>query len=451
MRVRRISLLVLCFGASLVASAAAAGGVEEPFFPHAGTSAYDARGYRVRLAYLPHEGGRIKASTTVAAVARRELDRFSLDFFGLRVLRVRVDGRAATFKRRAGKLWIVPAAPIAAGSSFRATVAYAGRPQAITDPDGSQEGWTRTADGAMAPGEPLGTATWIPCNDVPGDKATFAFEITVPQGLKAIANGRLHRVKRRAGHATYYWGEKRPMSPYLALLDIGRGQIHKSRIGKLPAWTLVDPRLARKALPVLAKLPQVIRFESRIFGAYPFEAAGSAVDYEPQWDYALETQSRPIYTFVDLATVVHETAHQWFGDEVGLKRWPDIWLNEGFATWAEWFYEERHGGFSAAQTLRQACRLLPSEPEWWRPPAGNPRSPKNLFAPSVYVRGGMTLQALRQRIGTEPMLRLLRAWVADHRYGSADTAEFVALAEQISGQDLESFFRHWLYRSSRPC
>lgn len=452
LRALRLSLLVLCFGAlGLAATAPAAGPMKEPFFPHSGNYGYDATAYRVRLAYQPRAGGRIEASTAVTAVAGKELDRFSLDFLGPRIRQVRVDGAPAKFERRDGKLWIVPAAPIAAETSFRATIDYAGRPPTIIDPDGSREGWLRTDDGVMAPGEPEGTATWIPCDNVPGDKATFAFEITVPKGLKAIANGRLHRVERKAGSVTYHWGESEPMSTYLALLDIGRGKIRKSRIGNLPSWTLVDPRLAKKALPVLAELPKIIRFESRLFGAYPFEAAGSVVDFEPKWDYALETQGRPLYAFVNQTVVVHETAHQWFGDAVGLKDWPDIWLNEGFATWTEWFYEERHGGPSAASTLGLACKLLPSELAWWKPPAGNPRSAKNLFAPSVYVRGGMTLQALRQRIGTMSMLRLLRSWVAAHRYGSADTVEFIALAEQVSGQQLGSFFHHWLYRPRRPC
>ncbi len=451
MRAFRLGLLVLCLGAGVAIPPAAAGEADEPFFPHLGSHAYDVGGYRVRLAYQPREGGRVKASTTVTAVAERQLGRFSLDFFGPRVRQVGVDGRPARFKRARGKLWIFPPEPIARGGSFEATIRYEGRPPRVTDPDRSQEGWIRTDDGAMAIGEPQGTAAWIPCNDIPADKATFAFEITVPQGLKAVANGRLRRVERAGGKTTYRWGERRPLSTYLAVLDIGRGRIRKSRIGELPAWTLVDPRLTKKALPVLAKLPRIIRFESGLFGGYPFEAAGSIVDYEPEWDYALETQSRPIYAFVDEPTVVHETAHQWFGDSVGLERWPDVWLNEGFATWTEWLYEERHGGPSVREVFEEVCGLPPSDAGFWKPPPGEPGSPKNLFAASVYVRGGMALQALRQRIGTKRLLQLLRAWAVGHRYGSADSEEFIALAERVAGRDLGAFFRHWLYRPGKPC
>ena len=148
------------------------------------------------------------------------------------------------------------------------------------------------------------------------------------------------------------------MSAYLAVVDIGRGKLVRSEPDGLPSWTLVDPRLARDSAPVLSQLPEVIQFESGIYGAYPFSAAGSIVDFAPELGYALETQTRPIYPFTpDLTTLVHETAHQWFGDSVGLQRWPNIWLNEGFATWTEWYYTERHGGQTAGGIFRRLYRV----------------------------------------------------------------------------------------------
>jgi aminopeptidase N len=445
----RLSLLVLSLTAALLGTATATGLPEEPFFPHAGNPGYDALEYEVAIQY---EGdGRIVADTTLVAIATHRLRRVSLDFRGPRVTRI-ASAEGGSYRRRNGKLIFSPARPIAKGSRFSLEVRYAGVPPRITDPDGTEEGWHRTDDGVLAVGEPQGTAAWIPCNNVPGDKALFSFAIEVPRGLKAVANGRYAGSARiRRGGSRFIWEEDSPMSPYLAVLDIGRGRIAQSQIGGHRAWTLIDPRLERRARPVLAALPEIVRFESRLFGGYPFESAGSIVDYAPGLGYALETQSRPIYPYVpDLTTVVHETAHQWFGDSVGLERWPEIWLNEGFATWTEWYYAERHGGRSAHAIFDRLYRVPASNEEFWDPPSAHPGTPKHLFGPSVYIRGAMALQALRLKIGTKPMLRLLHDWTVEHRHGTATIGEFIALAEEVSGRELDPFFQRWLYRRGKP-
>jgi aminopeptidase N len=384
------------------------------------------------------------------ARATEELNRVSLDFFGPRVDEVRVGNEPARFERKRGKLIVIPREGITRGE-FSVRVSYSGVPPTITDPDGTEEGWYRTDDGVLAVGEPQGTAAWIPCDNVPGDKARFSIDVTVPSDLKAVANGRLFGVGRRGGRTTYSWGEGRQMSPYLAVLDVGRGRLVKSGVDGHRAWTLIDPRLEERSRPVLAALPEIVRFESGLYGPYPFVGAGSIVDYAPGLGYALETQSRPIYPYVpDLTTVVHETAHQWFGDSVGLKRWPEIWLNEGFATWTEWYYAEQHGRRSAHAIFSRLYRVPASNTKFWNPPSAHPGSAKNLFGPSTYIRGAMALEALRLKIGTKPMLRTLREWTTGHRYGSATIKEFTTLAEKTSGRNLDPFFQRWLYQRGRP-
>ena len=446
-----VSIVALLFAAAATNAPAAGKKHErEPFFPRAGNVGYEVRQYDVHLDYQPRSGF-LQATVRLQAQALQGLRRFSLDLDGLRVTRVLVDDAPARFNRGRGKLKVTPRTPVPARNAFSVRVDYRGVPRKVTDPDGGQEGWYRTDDGALAVGEPVGTAAWLPCNNIPNDKAGFEISISVPNGLKGVSNGRLEQVSHNGRRTIFTWIETEAMSPYLALVDIGRGRLVKTEAEGVPSWTLVDPRQARASRRVLARLPEIIRFESDLYGSYPFAAAGSAVDVAPRLGYALETQTRPIYAFVpDLTTVVHETAHQWFGDLVGLQRWPDIWLNEGFATWTEWFYSERHGGRTARQIFRRLYRTPAADEGFWDPPSGHPGTPKHLFATSTYVRGGMTLEALRARIGTRELLALLRRWAAAHAYANADISQFIDLAEEVSGQRLASFFHDWLYQRGKP-
>jgi aminopeptidase N len=442
-----VSALALLGGDA--AAATAPGQPSEPFFPRSGNRGYEVQHYHVSLGYQPRSG-MLTARDVVEARATTGLKRFSLDLDGLKVTSVGVDGEPAVFARGRGKVKIVPATPIARGESFTVELRYQGAPRKVTDPDGSTEGWYQTRDGAVGVGEPVGTAAWLACNNAPRDKASFDIEITVPAGLQAVSNGRLVSRQRVGRRVRFSWSEPAPLASYLALVDIGRGKLVRGHVGKLPTWSLVDPRLVAKSRAAIDSLPEIIRWESHIYGPYPFAAAGSVVDVA-DLEYALETQSRPIYAFVpDRTTVVHETAHQWFGDSVSLERWPNIWLNEGFATWTQWYFAERHGGRTAQQVFAELYRRPASETHFWDPPSGHPGQAKNLFITSTYVRGAMTLQALRDKIGTHDLLRILRTWATEHRHAHGDIEEFIGLANHISGEHLDGFFHRWLFQRGKP-
>jgi aminopeptidase N len=140
----------------------------------------------------------------------------------------------------------------------------------------------------------------------------------------------------------------------------------------------------------------------------------------------------------------------WFGDAVTLRTWPDIWLHEGFATWSEWAWAQHTGGPTTAEHFARLAATPARDTDFWNPPPGDPGGPENMFDGTVYERGAMTLEALRERIGDRAFFGVLRRWYAEHRYGNASTPEFIALAERVSGQSLGAFFQLWLYTPGKP-
>ncbi|MFB0614528.1 M1 family metallopeptidase [Streptomyces sp. AGS-58] len=427
-----------------------ASGAGDPYFPLSGNGGYHVRHYGLTLRY-DTGSRRLDATAALTARATQRLTRFDLDLSGLKVTSVTVDRATAAFRREGRELVITPRHALRPGREFRVTVAYHGTPEPVTDPDGSADGWIPTDDGAFVAGEPQGAMTWFPADGHPKDKASYDFTITVPKGCTAVANGVLLGQHTAHGTTTFRWRETRPMAAYLATATIGKFRVERytTRDG-IQVYNAVDAREARAAAPVLRELPSVLEWESRLFGPYPFRAAGSIVDHAPDVGYALETQTRPVYDSApDLPTLVHENAHQWFGDSVSLTTWKDIWLNEGFATYAEWLYTEQHGGRSAQQAF-DALYARPASDGLWAYPPGEPGSGARIFGTPVYARGAMALHELRRAVGDRDFFRVLRAWATGHRGGHGTTAQFVRLAERTSGKQLEGLFRTWLYAPGKP-
>lgn len=437
-----------------------AGGFGDPYFPQDGNGGYDVAGYALDLRFDPGTDV-LSGTATVVATATQSLSAFNLDLYGFEVSSVTVDGEEATVTRDGGELTVTPAADVPLGSDFTTVVTYEGVPEPLDDGLGLA-GFIQTDDGALAVGQPDVAASWFPVNDHPADAAAVEVSVEVPEGLEALSNGELVGSTTEDGWTTWQWSAEEPMAPYLVVLAVGEFDIEEYEEDGIRYWDAVDPALADEdaagsasvadvARDSLALQPEAIAVLEEWFGPYPFDVAGGIVDDVPELGFALENQTRPVYSpvFFDdtdsgAVVVVHELAHQWAGDSVRLAGWQHIWLNEGFATYAEWLWADSQGTGTPQEAFDQLAEV-PAGHRFWRVAIGDPGPESDqLFDQAVYLRGAMTVHALRREVGEEAFAEIVREWF-DSRAGEAVTTdEFVALAEDVSGQQLDEFFAEWL-------
>jgi len=450
--------------AGVFASAAGAGlslegddGVGDPYYPKMGNTGYDAESYDLKLKY--QRSGKIKATTTIQAVADTDdgapspglaLGRFNLDYRGPKVTRVDVGGEAS-FTRQGQELIVDPAADIPDGSPFQVVVRYAGKPKQVLNPDGSKDGWTATRDGAVALGEPQQTPSWIPVNDHPTDKAAWHFVFDTPHGLDAISNGELVDKERVGRRVITEWDQPEPMPSYLALAAIGKFRIDKSEIAGIPYLGAVDRKLDAAGVDALRdRTQEAHEFLETVAGPYPLANTGGLVD-PSSLGFAMETQTRSYYpNLPNQQLVIHEVAHQWYGNSVSVDRWKEIWLNEGFATYMEWLYQEENGGETVADRFERIYDANGPGAPIWNPPPADPGGPENLFAWSVYDRGALALQVLRDEIGDADFREVLVRWAQDNEFGNASTQDLYELIEEVTGDPRPDEFDTWLYEEGKP-
>ncbi|MFD9599789.1 M1 family metallopeptidase [Streptomyces sp. NBC_01224] len=436
-------------------------GIGDPLFPRLGNPGYDVLSYDIGLTYHGSNSKPLDAVTTIEARTTEPLDRINLDFAQGTVRTVEINGVRADFAAVDEDLVIQPPGRLPAGAPLHITVRH------TSDPNGSQDsgGWLRTADGLAMANQADAAHRVFPSNDHPADKAYFTFRITAPKDLTVVANGLPAGTARNGAETTWTYRTEHPMATELAQVTIGRSTVLK-RTGPhgLPVRDVV-PSADRKLLePWLSKTPGQLEWMEQQVGPYPFETYGLLVA-ATDTGFELETQTlslfeRSLFTqtaypkwYVE-SIMVHELAHQWFGDSVSPQAWSDLWLNEGHASWYEARYAEEH----ADKPLESRMHDAYIKSDGWRAAGGPPARPEvpapgqklSLFRPVVYDGSALILYALRTEIGENAFDRLERSWVKKHRDSNAATADFVRLASQTAGRDLTSFFDGWLYGEKTP-
>jgi aminopeptidase N len=447
-------------------------GAGDAYFPYAGNGGYDVQHYDLDITYAPPAPapaplvGQLSGVATIDLVATQDLDRFNLDLRDMDVQAITVDGKPAgevtpppsgvevegaaywqvqDDEARVWELTIQPRPKIKSGQTAQVVVTYGAETTRPEDIEGALYGWVTTQDGAMVVGEPEGSMTWYPVSDHQTDKATYSFEITVPEGKVAVANGLpAGDPVTENGWTTWFWDAPDEQASYLTTASVGDYELRYSETsGGLPIIDAVDDNLtpanAATTEAGLALQADMIAFLEDAFVPYPFNSYGSIVD-DDTVGYALETQTRPVYSRVAREfTVVHELAHQWFGNAVSPERWQDIWLNEGWATYVEWLWSEASGGDSAQASFDEFWELAIADP-----------GPLGLFLGAIYDRGAATLHALRVEVGDEAFYAAAREWLVRYDDSTGTTEDFEAVYEEVSGQDLGTFFDVWLRTPSKP-
>jgi len=366
-------------------------GIGDGYFPTMGNGGYDVRHYDLDLRIEVETSEILAATTTIEALAVADLCAFNLDFEGLDIDGITVDGQSTEHVRRGKELTIKPERAIDAGDELTVEIRYSGTPilqdelgdgpargqeppadvigVGGSDPDEDSVfsgGWFVAEDEIFILGEPTGNRTWFPVNEHPADKATYSFRYTVAEPFVVVGNAVKTNEIDNGDTTTFVYESADPIANYLVTFHAGRLEVEKLEgPGGLPITLSFAPTVPEDQRAVFRRLPEIIASQEALFGPYPFETAGAIVA-GAEFYLALETQTVPVYgTYGDdpdaelspgaLAAIeniiVHETAHQWFGDAVSIQRWRDIWLNEGFATYAEALWLEETEGIDARDEM----------------------------------------------------------------------------------------------------
>ena len=428
----------------------------DPYTPHSGASELRVTHYDLELDYdiVPNV---LRARAVLHARVTEDCAALSLDLAGLTVERVAINGRPSAFRQSKTTLTVRARERFVVDEPLTLEILYSGMPRPVSGPWG-EIGWEELTDGVLVAGQPVGAATWFPCNDHPSRKATLRITVLVDSEYTAICNGDLVSVESRGERSAWTWESRVPLATYLATVQIGRYRRGPVSSGghapsRVPLTLACGEHLWSRAQRVLAMQHAMMAAFERWFGPYPFNGYAVVVT-DDELEIPLESQPLSIFgpnhlseSWESERLIAHEMAHQWFGNSLTPRSWCDIWLNEGFAHYAEWLWSEASGRVTAhecavaahAELSRMRQKLVLTDP-----------GPKKMFDDRIYVRGALTLHALRLSVGDRTFFEILQRWTAHNRYGNVTTESFLELASEISERPVAPVLHHWLFEKTLP-
>jgi aminopeptidase N len=424
--------------------------VEDSVYPDVGDPGVDALSYDLDLTW---DKTTLVGRETLRLRATEDADHLQLDLSdALTVREVLVDGAAADFDHEGKDL--VVSTPVTADRRYELRIDYDGTPEPTPAPterrDFDATGWTTTPDGEVwTMQEPYGAFTWYAVNDQPSDKALYSFTVTAPAPWVAVANGEL-RSQRTVGDTTVSrWELDEPASSYLVTIAIGDFVRHRYRAESgtpVTTWTPRDePRLAKRMKYARVALDWM---EYRL-GPYPFDSLGVVVVDSMS---GMETQTMITLGDTPYATgpevLVHEIAHQWYGDQVSPRDWADVWMNEGMATYLQAWWTSQVGWEELDEAVKRWSDADAGLRERYGPPADY--DPDAFGAPNVYTSAALMWHRLRLRLGDNRFWHLAAGWPASRDNGNADYDDITSWWSEESGQDLTDFFHDWLLGETTP-
>lgn len=424
--------------------------IGDPYAPELGNTGYDVQHYVLQLSLEPAVDYVQGAATIEAVAGLHGLAELALDFAGFEVNSVTVNGLATQFSREDKKLIVTLPEPLAEGEAFSLAITYRGQPLyessayvgfvdhlGLSYPD---------EQSIYVVAEPDGARYWFPANDHPRDKATFRFEIVVPQGLTAAANGRLLETRQSAmpdgrPGELFVWEHLQPMAPYLATVAIGEYERLEDRSPAgvpIRHYTFAESR--EDLLDAVSETGEALDWMVERFGPYPFENFGYVTARVPGG--SLETQTLVILSdaMIGKRTAVHELAHMWFGDWVSLDSWGEMWRNEGFATYVQLMWENRADPEELELQMAAIESVVEGNDKYY--PLNNP-PPEYLFELNVYYQGALAVHALRQEMGDEAFFSGLQTYFQRYGGGTASDAQFRSVMEESAGRPLDDYFQTW--------
>lgn len=409
--------------------------------------------------------GTIAGEATNTLTLAEDTTTVQLSCADLKVSKVTVDGKVATFENKDGALTVTLPHPGKTGQTLAIRALYSGAPVNGLYFVPASRAFPAKTGMIYTQGEGEDNHFWVPMYDSPEDKATTECYVTVPAKWTAISNGKLMDVKQVGQSRIFHWKMNQPYSTYLISLVAGEYvKVHDQWHG-IPVDFYVPPGLVAEGKASFGDTPKMIDLYSKITGVdYPYDKFAQEVvgDFMFGGMENVTCVTQTIRTLHAKGTepvndstylVAHELAHHWFGDLITCGTWEHMWLNEGFATTLPTFYDRATRGqdvfdLDRYSNLEGAVDSIGSRGR--KDVLGEAGSVPTVTMGSPYPGGSARIMMLFQMLGEETFWKGIHEFLETYKFKPATTPQFFEVMSQVSGKDLKPFESQWFHTAATP-